>query len=312
MSIPRLATLSVLTSLCLAPPAHTAEFRSTYSETLNCPVTEEGDDAYIRECIGPGNVRAVLQYVEGLFGVFYLPMGGKTPLQREDMLEISPNARHPYGKMLEWRQRAGNAAPCVAIIRAYTTKGEVLVLNELSTGNRIALVKTNQQARTLADRACSQSTTRATAAEAESAPSIQSPALSTENSSVASAARIGKERFLRIYIQTGISGAIEEIEQCYRDFDRQPSPAKLAECGAIDLTGADADRSVMGGMPDLQQTYLANDRPSGRIAARMDKLGLDDNARKAFNDELEATTGIRVVAPRQAKKESGSVFDFSQ
>ncbi len=312
MTISRLSALGLLAGLCLASSAHTADFRSTYSDTLSCPVTEEGDDAFIRECTGPGSVRAVLQYVEGLFGVFYLPMGGKTSLQREDMLEISPNARQPYGAKLEWRQREGDPAPCVAIIRAYTTRGEVLVLNELATGNRIALVKTNQQARALADRVCSKATTRATAAEAKSAPSIKPVALPTENSAVASAARNGKERFLRVYTQAGISGAIEEIEQCYSDFDRQPSLAKLAECGAIDLTGADADRSMMGGMPDLQQTYLAEDRPSGRITAGMDKLGLDETARQAFNNELETSMGIRVAAPRQTKQEGGSVFDFSR
>ncbi|MDF1609357.1 hypothetical protein PZ897_14315 [Hoeflea sp. YIM 152468] len=312
MNILKLSTLSLLASLCLTSSAQTAEFRSTYSETLTCPVTEEAADAFIRECIGPGNVRAVLQYVDGLFGVFYLPMGGDTPLQLADMLEISPNARLPYGAKLEWRQRIGEPAPCVAIIRAYTTRGEFLVLNELVTGRRIAKVRTNQQARTVADRVCGKAATSVASAESKIVPSSKPEAPSSENSSLASAARNGRERVLRVFTQVGISGVIEEVEQCYSDFDRYPSLAKLAECAAIDFTGADADRPVMGGMPDLRQSFFAKDGPSGRIAASMDKLGLDEKARQTFNDEIEASISMSVVAPRPTIKESESVFDFSQ
>ncbi|CAN7624091.1 hypothetical protein [Neorhizobium tomejilense] len=313
MSISRLSALGLLAGLCLASSAHTAEFRSTYSETLSCPVKEEGDDAFLRECTGPGNVRAVLQYVEGLFGVFYLPMGGKTPLQREDMLEISPNARHPYGNKLEWLQRVGDAAPCAAIIRVYTTEGEVLVLNELSTGNRIGLVKTNKLARALADRFCSDAVLPA-AAEANITPSVAPPAVPSESwtDDVATAAQKGKARFMQIYTQTGISGAIEEVEQCYRDFDNKPSMAKLTECGAIDLTAADADSSVMAGMPGLKQVYLANGRPASRISEAMKRLNLDPETRSVFHRKLAASLGKSVSSTDEPKKEAESVFDFSK
>lgn len=289
MTVLRLSTIG-LVALCIAPTAHTYEFRSTYSETRSCPVTEESDDAFIRECPGPGGVRAVLQYVEGLFGVFYLPMGGKTPLELEDMLEVSPTARYPYGAKLEWRQRVGEPAPCVAIIRAYTSRGEVLVLNELATGDRIGMVSTNQQAHSIADRVCSSLETQSESAEAKGVSSPASTAMVSDTTSVASAARDGQERFMKVYLETGISGAITEIEECYSDFDRQPSLAKLANCGAIDLTGADADRSVMAGLPNLQQTYFAQDGSKRRITARMDRLGLADDARTAFFSELEVST----------------------
>lgn len=312
MNFSKLSAFGLTAGLAFASASHAAEFRSTYSETLACPVTEEGEDAFIRECKGPGNVRAVLQYVDGLFGVFYLPMGGKTPMEREDMFEVSPKARHPYGAKLEWRQRVGDATPCVAIIRAYTTKGEVLVLNELATGKRIGAVKSNQQARTLADNACNTPTTKTVALQSENTQSEKPITLPADNSSVVSAARNGKERFLEIYTVTGISGAIEEIEQCYSDFEKNPAATKLAECGAIDLTGADADRSVMGAMPDLLQAYLSKDKPSARINDGINRLGLDANAKQAFIEDLETATGLRVTTANNVRKDSGSVFNFSE
>jgi hypothetical protein len=301
-----------MAGLCIASTSHATEFLSTYSETLACPVTEEGEDAFIRECTGPGNVRAVLQYVEGLVGVFYLPMGGKTPLEREDMFEISPKARQPYGGKLEWRQRFGDATPCAAVIRVFTNKGEVLVVNELATGNRIGVVKANQQARVLADRTCGEAKAMPTIAEAESTQVVKPVMLPAEDGSVSEAARLGRERFMQIYTETGIVGAIEAIEHCYSDFQKQPSATKLAECGAIDLTGAEADGSVLSGRPDLQQAFLAKDKPAARLTAGMKTLGLDDEARQTFTQEFETATGMRVAAQAPAKPQSGSVFNFSE
>ena len=312
MTFSRLSALGLVAGICIASTSHAAEFRSTYSETLACPVTEEGEDAFIRECTGPGNVRAVLQYVEGLVGVFYLPMGGKTPLERDDMFEISPKARQPYGAKLEWRQRVGDATPCAAVIRVFTNKGEVLVVNELATGNRIGVVKANQQARVLADRTCGEAKAVPTIAEAESTPVVKPVTLPAENGNVSDAARLGRERFMQIYIETGIVGAIEAIEQCYSDFGKQPSATKLAECGAIDLTGAEADGSVLSGRPDLQQAFLAKDKPAARLIAGMKTLGLDDRARQTFTQEFETATGMRVAAQAPAKPQSGSVFNFSE
>ncbi len=144
-----------LAASTLFPQTTSAQaMRSAYSETLSCPVTEEGEDSFTRECKGPGGIRAVLQYVDGLFGVFYLPMGGKEPMQRSDMTEVSPNARHPYGARLEWRIRQGDEQPCAAIIRAYTATGEFLVVTALTDGRRLGRVKSNQQALSLADKAC--------------------------------------------------------------------------------------------------------------------------------------------------------------
>lgn len=330
MTVSRLSALGLIAGLGLAPAAPTAnavEFRSTYSETRQCPVTEEGDDAFIRECTGPGNVRAVLQYVDGLFGVFYLPMGGKAPMEREDMLEVSPNARQPYGAKHEWRQRVGDAAPCAAIIRAYMPGGEYLVVHELATGKRLGLVKTNQQARNLADRACrtmgrqpavAAAATRSqnnaeTRTEPTASPVSLPPAKTTAAATspvamddIGSLIASGQERFRKIYIQTGVAGAIEALEECYGAFDRAPALARLVECGALDMAAARIDQQMMAGRPDLQQSYLANNSPDERITSRLAQLGLDDATRAAMAKALD----IRTTA--QAQAESGSVFDFSE
>jgi hypothetical protein len=73
------------------------------------------------------------------------------------MMEVSPNARHPYGARLEWRIRQGDKQPCAAIIRAYTATGEVLVVTALTDGRRLGRVKSNQQALSMADKACAKS-----------------------------------------------------------------------------------------------------------------------------------------------------------
>lgn len=330
MTVSRLPAFGLIAGLGLAPAAPTAnavEFRSTYSETRNCPVTEEGDDAFIRECTGPGHVRAVLQYVDGLFGVFYLPMGGKAPMGLDDMLEVSANARQPYGAKHEWRQRVGDGAPCAAIIRAYTTRGELLVVTELATGSRLGRVKTNQQARDLADRACKnidrQPAVAATTTSIETGSALAarpaSPPPSTTTTTAAAMVPVatddidglianGQERFRKVYIETGISGAIEAIEECYSVFNREPSFARLVQCGALDIVAADTDRSVLAGRSDLQQAFLAKEATAERIAAGTARLGLDQAAR----DNLSKVLGIDATPTRQSQKEIGSVFDFSE
>lgn len=51
--------------------------------------------------------------------------------------------------------KKGGRKPCAAIIRVYAAEGERLVVADLSgTGGRLGLVKTNNQARALADKAC--------------------------------------------------------------------------------------------------------------------------------------------------------------
>lgn len=44
--------------------------------------------------------------------------------------------------------------PCAAIIRVYSTKAGILVVNDLTTGKHVGDAKTNPQAQKLADKAC--------------------------------------------------------------------------------------------------------------------------------------------------------------
>jgi hypothetical protein len=68
----------------------------------------------------------------------------------------------------------------------------------------------------------------------------------------------------------------------------------------------------LSGRPDLQQAFLAKDKPAARLTAGMKTLGLDDKARQTFTQEFETATGMRVAAQAPAKPQSGSVFNFSE
>jgi hypothetical protein len=299
-----------LASSTLFPQTTSAQVMlSTYSETLSCPVTEEGEDAFTRECEGPGNVKAVLQYVDGLFGVFYLPMNGKVPMERSDMVEVSPNARHPYGAKHEWRIRKGDGQPCAAIIRAYATKGEFLVVTDLEDGKRLGRVKTNQQAVNLADKACANSSKVNGSSEVVTAPITPFPSDDT----ITQSANKGTETFSRIYTETGISGAMEEIERCYQTFDRQPSVAGLANCAALDIVAANVDTAMTRNVPNLGQAFFSGEKPDQRIIDGMNRLGLDDQQRAAFDKEISTALGVALTigtsdpAEKVAPK---SVFSF--
>jgi hypothetical protein len=294
-----------LASSTLFPQTTSAQvMRSTYSETLSCPVTEEGEDAFTRECKGPGNVKAILQYIDGLFGVFYLPMGGKVPMERSDMVEVSPNARHPYGAKHEWRIRQGDEQP-----RGYTTKGEFLVVTELTDGKRLGRVKTNQQALSLADKACANSSKVNGSAEIVTTPITPLPSDHT----ITQSANKGTETFSRIYTETGISGAMEEIERCYQAFDRQPSVAGLANCAALDIVAANVDTAMTRKVPNLGQTFFSGEKPDQRIIDGMNRLGLDDQQRAAFDKEISTALGVTLTTATSDPAEKvapKSVFKF--
>lgn len=156
----KIASFAIALGLGAVAPqaAYAARLTSIYTETKTCPLMHDEVEDFIRECHGPGGVRAVLQYFDGLFGVFYLPMGGDRPMEREDMFDVARNAASPHGAKHEWRMRQGDTRPCAAIIRTYTTSGQYLVVTELIGGERLGVVRTNDQARVLSDRACNSPT----------------------------------------------------------------------------------------------------------------------------------------------------------
>ncbi|SOC34767.1 hypothetical protein SAMN05892877_1012 [Rhizobium subbaraonis] len=313
MKLVRCLLLSAATGLSLPQGAFAAGMVSTYTDTPSCPVVSEGEDAFIRECRGPGSVRVVLQYVDGLFGLFYLPVHADLQLEREDMMEVAASARHPYGAKHEWRLRAGDRQPCAAIIRAYTVKGERLVVTDLSSGALLGRVKTNNQARALADKACASASSAAYAAN-EAQPQQDAVPASTDRAivssetaknpptdvipvkageTVAEAARRGRDRFQAIYVPSGISGAVEEILRCHAALKGQPSQAALAYCAALDIVAANVDSLMMRQFPDLAQPLLSGTRPDERIAAGVALLGLDKAESEAFDREIAAALGVK-------------------
>lgn len=292
--------------------ASAGNFRSLYTETLSCPVTEEGEDAFTRECSGPGNVKAILQYVDGLFGVFYLPATHNAPMERGDMLEVSPTARLPYGSKHEWRVREGESRPCAAIIRAYTIKGERLVVTDLATGIKVGLATTNAQATALADKACSANH------EASSQPSEVSedatpskPDTVVDVQSIAQAVALGKSAFSDAYVQTGISGAIEQIEACYGKITTGATPSSLATCAAMDIVAANVDTQMTSSYPGLAQPFFGGTKPDDRIAHGMRVLQLDQGQQQRFEAQLAESLGASPPKATNAEQQK-SVFNFSK
>lgn len=131
-----------------------AQLISSYTDVEKCPIPFERDDEFIFECTGPGGVKAVLYYVEGKVEIYY-DEGGRTIGTHAGIIELSTRAPRAFGQKHEWRMKKGGRKPCAAIIRVYAAEGERLVVADLSgTGGRLGLVKTNNQARALADKAC--------------------------------------------------------------------------------------------------------------------------------------------------------------
>ena len=305
-------SLAVVTGLA-GESAAASNFRSVYTDTTACPVTEEGEDAFTRECVGPGGVKAVLQYVDGLFGVFYIPSARATPIERSDMLEVSATAPHPYGAKHEWRVRRGETKPCAAIVRAYTTKGERLVVTDLATGTRAGLAKLNAQATAFADKACSayrDVQIPPVLARADAQPSTSDEVVGDQ--SIAQAALRGKAAFSDVYIQTGISGAIEKIENCYGKITAQASRSSLAICGAMDIVAANVDSQMTGSYPGLAQPFFNGTKPDDRIARGMVILQLDDVQKRSFEAELAEALGIAPSKSKSIPEPKKSVFNFSK
>lgn len=305
---------ALASAACLAGQnASAGQFRSVYTETRSCPVTEEQPDAYIRECTGPGNVKAILQYVEGAFGVFYMPSRRTAPVERGDLLEISPTARFPYGARHEWRIRDGETTACAAIIRAYTTKGERLVVTDLASGLMMGLAKTNSQAVALADKACSGQPV-ATGQPEEVAANTAPPGVETDadNSPIVQATVLGRKLFSDTYVQTGISGAIEEIEACYGKIAAGGSPKALATCASMDATAAEADAGMTASYPGLAQIFFAGTRTRDRIARGITLLRLAPKEQEDLQAQLTRSLGVEFARSEKAAVQPASVFNFSK
>lgn len=154
---PRTRTLAMLAAAALAWPGVAAarsaseSLSSTYVETSKCPSIEEGEDLFTVRCAAPGGgISAILGYWDGRAYVVYEPIDKQGDKAR--IRDIAPTVPRAFGEKLEWRTRQGK--PCAAIIRVYTTKGGILVVNDMTTGKHLGDVRTNDEARALADKAC--------------------------------------------------------------------------------------------------------------------------------------------------------------
>lgn len=312
----------VFTALVLAASlgsfAQAAAPHSTYSETRKCPVVAERPDEFIRECSGPGGVTAILHYVEGKLGIFYMPVMKDKDVPLEHMIELSTSASYPYGAKLEWRVNGKTA--CAAVLRTYLPAGERLVVHDLSNGERLGLVRTNKEAQTLADRACSQrpalTPVVANAASTQTPPAMPAP---EGAQSLQEALSKGTERFDKTYIQTGISGVQDDVTECYAALKPQGPLDALAECAALDLRAQMVDRAMTRNMPDLAQPFFSERQVHGRILAAAAQLAGGQAAASALFAEIGLEANMsgsqpENPAPRgedQAQAAS-SVFDFSK
>ena len=136
--------------------ANSGHYVSRYVDTDRCE--RHGNEAEIvRVCHGPGKVAAILQDVEGRGWVSYSPAMDHNPeVTQDDLfpLDYSRDGR-AFGKQLEFRVNA-SGRPCAAIVRVYAAGPNDLLVSDLTAGRHVSWTATNDDARALADRACSE------------------------------------------------------------------------------------------------------------------------------------------------------------
>ena len=108
----------------------------------------------------PSGFAAVLYYFDGRSAPTFGPAAkGKRDEVRDGMggdsepLAVGANGR-PFGERIEWVSKGG-AAPCATILRMSLEAGSRLVVTRLGASpERVAIVKTNEQAKAAASKAC--------------------------------------------------------------------------------------------------------------------------------------------------------------
>lgn len=275
--------------------AQAQSLTSTYFETQECRTIEEGGDKFTLRCTAPsGNVSAILSYWDGRAFVVYEPFFSKK-LIKAHIRDISNAASRVFGQKLEWRQRAGEKQPCAAIIRVYSTKGGILVVNDMATGKHLGDAKTNEQARKLADKACLvKSKDKIVAQKVDKTVPVEVlTAHASRNVSVAvtetnqQAIKRAEVKFKDLYFENGILGIIDEIKTCYEQLTQESGLSELSYCAALDIIAGNIDTMMTQGHPGLAQSYfdrgLETDK---RIDGAFERLNFDTHQRAQFDQDI--------------------------
>ena len=257
------ATTFVLAVLMTFPAsANARKFTSTYTEIARCPVIESGDDEFVLKCAGPGGESAILQYVEGRVGLFFKPeLGGEAGA--DDLFEIKPSAKKVFPGKLEWRAVAGENRPCAAIIRVPVSKGDPLLVFDLSSGTVVGQVADNKTAQSVADEIC------------KSQLSHSSAQMETVNEqkadAIAEGISQGAQDFDATYKQSGISGVQELVAECYMSAS---GAGPVARCAQLDLLANINDKifAERYGMP--RYAYFRGSNPQHRLGEAIRRLKL--------------------------------------
>ena len=253
--------VAVMTSIAALPSAAWAAGQptSSYSDIGKCATLEEGDDAFVLRCKGPGGATAILQYVESRVGLFFGPaVNNGHEVAADELYEIKPSGKVFPGK-LEWRSLAGAKSPCAAIIRVPVARGPQLMVFDLSSGAREGQTADNQTARNIADDICQRtsaqpaSTAPASAAGADLEPSISQ----------------GLADFDQTYRQNGVSGVAELVDDCYL---KASSAEAVARCATIDVRGNETDTLFSSQYGTPRYAYFQKPNPKLRLDAAIKRL----------------------------------------
>ena len=270
------ATTFVLAVLMAIPAAANApKFTSTYTDVAKCPVVERGDDEFILKCAGPGGTSAILQYIEGRVGLFFKPeLGGEAGA--DDLFEIKASAKKVFPGKLEWRAVAAENRPCAAIIRVPVSKGDPLLVFDLSSGTVVGQVADNKTAQSVADEICNPQLSHSSA---------QSETVNEQKAdSIAEGISQGAQDFDATYKQSGISGVQELVAECYMSAS---GAGPVARCAQLDLLANINDKifAERYGMP--RYAYFRGSNPQRRLGEVIRRLKLTETEAAELNKIFE-------------------------
>ena len=270
------AAAFALTVLVAVPvTAKSPNLTSTFTDIAQCPVVEERDDEFILKCSGPGGATAILQYVEGRVGLFFKPELGREA-GADDLFEIKPGVNKVFPGKLEWRAVAGEKRPCAAIIRVPVSKGDPLLVFDLSSGTVVGQVADNKTAQSVADEIC------------KSQLSQSSAQMETVNEqkadSIAEGISQGAQDFDATYKQHGISGVQELVAECYM---LASGAGPVARCAQLDLLANINDKifAERYGMP--RYAYFRGSNPQHRLSEAIRRLKLTETEIAELNKIFE-------------------------
>ncbi|MGU3401322.1 hypothetical protein ACLBWS_16525 [Brucellaceae bacterium D45D] len=287
--IPTAIAMAALTTAAFtAVDANAQALKSSYTNTDSCSTIEHADDRFTLECLSPAGGGLVLSYWDGRA---YVTSDLRNKQSTKPKLRnIADNAPRAFGQKVEWRTRNGDQAPCAAIVRVYSTKAGILVVNDLRTGKHLGDAKSNVQAKAMADKAC----LKASKDNAVESLPKDRPVGKSEGT-ITKAAMRASSAFSGAYRMGGISEVVDQIKDCYRTFEKKPSRANLAYCAALDILGGNVDAAMTERNPSLGQRYfgrgLSTDK---RIDTGLRKLGLSKQQSKAFEQELADALGAHL------------------